>query len=167
MLLVLLGAVVPAGKREYERVVALQLAEAATDVGVVWEVVVRKRAARDDVGAHGKASSVAGAGVGSSVDQQLLVAVDVEAGTGSRSCRKSRCSGPAGRSRRRTALSVATSIAASTSSAAEESQHRRKQATYLFAHPLIGMRVLRKRGPPASPKPRMYCRLRVRTAKRR
>ena len=53
MLLVLLGAVVPAGEGEDERVVALDLAEAAHSVHVIGQLVVGKSAAGCDVGTHG------------------------------------------------------------------------------------------------------------------
>ena len=52
VLLVLLRAVVAASEREDQRILALQLAELAGDVGVVGQLVVRERAAGCDVGAH-------------------------------------------------------------------------------------------------------------------
>src|SRR4029453_13964442 len=53
MLLVLLGAVVPTGKNEHERVAALQLAGAAPPSGGGGQGIVREDAARNDVGTHG------------------------------------------------------------------------------------------------------------------
>ena len=53
MLLVLLRAVVAACEREDQRVVALQLAEPSLLLGVIGQLVVRKYAARHDVGTHG------------------------------------------------------------------------------------------------------------------
>jgi hypothetical protein len=53
VLLVLLGAVVAAREREDEGIVALELTQPAGDVRVVGQLVVRERAAGEDVGAHG------------------------------------------------------------------------------------------------------------------
>src|SRR6476620_2614003 len=52
MLLVLFRAVVAAGEREDQRVVALQLAEPAHGIRVVGQLVVGKDAARHNVGTH-------------------------------------------------------------------------------------------------------------------
>src|SRR6478752_1919435 len=52
VLLVLFRAVVAARKREDQRIVALKLAERTNDVRVVGQLVVGKRAAGCDVGAH-------------------------------------------------------------------------------------------------------------------
>src|SRR4029079_357797 len=53
VLLVLLGAVVPPGEREDERVLALDLAQAAQGPGVIGQLVVGERAAGCDIGTHG------------------------------------------------------------------------------------------------------------------
>src|SRR6185312_7251506 len=54
MLLVLFRAIVAAGEREDQRVVALQLAEPAHGIGVVGQLVVGKDPARHDVGTHSR-----------------------------------------------------------------------------------------------------------------
>ena len=53
VLLVLFGAVVTAGKREDQRIAALEFAERADGAGVVGQRVVGEDAAGDDVGTHG------------------------------------------------------------------------------------------------------------------
>ncbi|MFE7860189.1 DUF488 domain-containing protein [Streptomyces sp. NPDC057403] len=53
VLLVLLGAVVPAGQREDQRIAALQLAEPTDRAGVVGQGEVREDPARNDVGTPG------------------------------------------------------------------------------------------------------------------
>src|SRR3954467_9095353 len=55
VLLVLLRAEVAAREREDQGIVALQLAEPSRDIRVIGQLVVRKRAAGGDVGAHGGA----------------------------------------------------------------------------------------------------------------
>ena len=58
VLLVLLGAVVPAREREDQRVVALDLAELSTSVLVIGQLVVGEGAAGDDVATHDRLLSI-------------------------------------------------------------------------------------------------------------